>query len=184
MTDILDVYNPDSGKEPWEKLNSETPRAFAAFKTYRDLPGHDRSLAKAVLQLYGEVKPGKLRQFQTWSSRYAWVDRALEWDLEQDRAAREGRIKAIREMNERQARIGQAILQKAVERLRDFEAAELTPELLLRFIQVSTSLERIAMGAPGEITETRTSSLILSAEIDFTTKSDDELREIIRQRLP
>lgn len=181
MNDVITIIVPYGGKDPWEKMENETPRAFSAFKVYRDLPAHNRSLAKAVLALYGKATKSKLRQFQTWSPRYHWVDRAFAWDVERDRQGREAQLSAIREMNERQVAIGKAVQQKAIERLREFDQAELTPELMIRFIQVGMQLERIALGQPTEITETLNKNL--NATINYSEKTDAELREIIGKQL-
>lgn len=178
----LVILNPEDGREPWEKLDEETPRAFSAFKTYRDLPSHGRSLARAVIKLYGEPSKSKLRQFQTWSAKYGWVERALAWDLEVDRVSRVSKLAAIKDMNERQIRVGKVLQQKAIERLKEFDNAELTPEMILRYVQVGMQLERVALGQPTEITESHNQNMNLNAVIDYTEKSDDELRKVIQQK--
>ncbi len=79
---------------PWEKQESETIKAFSAFRAYRDL-GEERSLAKAAA-LTGKGK----RWLEFLSSKFAWQDRIDAWEREQDRI----RIRAERQEVERMAK--------------------------------------------------------------------------------
>lgn len=184
MNNDVEIITIEPIKEPWEKFEEESAKAFSAFKTYRDLQPHQRSLVKAVKKLFGdEVNLSKLRQFQTWSSRYHWVSRANAWDEELDKEARFAQITAVKDMHDRHVKIGKAIQQKAIERLRDLDVTELSPDLILRFIQVGSALERLSLGQPTEITESK--NMNVNLEIDYSEMSDDQLREVIaRKQLP
>ena len=61
----------DEPRQPWDRRENESARAYAAFRAFRDL-GSARRLA--------DVVDFPHRQVQTWSRRHGWVDRA---ELEQ-----------------------------------------------------------------------------------------------------
>ncbi len=177
---MLGDYTP-----PWEKMPNETAKAYGAFIAYRNLPAHERSLKRAVGVLFGDenfVKTSsKLRQFQTWSAQYSWVSRAAAWDEDIDRRAREDQVKAVKEMRTRQVKLAQAMQQKAIERLRSMEAAELDADQVLAYIMSSSKLEAQALGEPPETL--RVNGMILNLPVDYTKVSDEELREFIVQQM-
>lgn len=81
--------------QPWEQWERETPKAFAAFCSYRDL-GSQRSHEK-VREKSGK-SPGYERVIRRWSSRYDWVNRVTAWDnrlQEKVRVATEDALVAI-----------------------------------------------------------------------------------------
>lgn len=63
--------------KPWEKYPEESNKANSAFNVYLSL-GHGRSLSKTRQEL--GKSSGYLRVLETWSSKYNWVYRALEYD--------------------------------------------------------------------------------------------------------
>lgn len=184
MNEII-VIESQATKELWEKLDDEGAKQFSAFKTYRDLPPHQRSLIKAVRKLFGDdAGVSKLRVFQTWSSKYHWVSRAMAWDEEQDREFRQAQINAIKSMKDRHVQIAKALQQKAIERLKELDAAELSPGLILQFINLGSSLERLSLGEPTNISETTNKNSNINLDVNFSELTDDQLREIlIRKQL-
>lgn len=64
-------------KQAWEKRDDETHLAFTYFSSYLQL-GADRSLMKVVEK--HEKKEHYKTQLGIWSSKYAWVYRAAEYD--------------------------------------------------------------------------------------------------------
>lgn len=61
----------------YERLPGETAKAWKAFSMYRDM-GHDRSIENVRISL---GRPSVyLRSLQTWSSKFAWVERAKLYD--------------------------------------------------------------------------------------------------------
>ena len=61
---------------PWDRRSTETTKAYAAFLAYIAL-GARRSIREALRQNSGEtVVSGKLRTWEGWSSKNAWVSRA------------------------------------------------------------------------------------------------------------
>ena len=63
-------------KRPWYRRSTETTKAYAAFRAYIAL-GARRSVRGALRQNSGETAvSGKLRTWEGWSSKNAWVSRA------------------------------------------------------------------------------------------------------------
>ena len=61
---------------PWDRRAAETAKAFAAFRVYCELGAH-RSVREALRQNSGKTAvSGKLRTWEGWCSKYAWVSRA------------------------------------------------------------------------------------------------------------
>ena len=60
----------------WDRRSTETTKAYAAFLAYIAL-GARRSVREALRQNSGETAvSGKLRTWEAWSSKNAWVSRA------------------------------------------------------------------------------------------------------------
>jgi hypothetical protein len=175
---LLDI---DRDLVPWEKLEKETSKAFAAFISYRRLAPKQRSVQKAVREEYGEgANQGKLRQYMEWSRRFNWVARVLAWDEEVDRKAREEEIQQAKEMRTRHIKMAQALQQKAIEKLRTIKADDLEIEQLLRFIEMGTRLERLSRGEPDAIIEERDFVLGISSATEMSTA---ELRKVLTDRV-
>jgi hypothetical protein len=150
----------------------ESPKAFEAFQIYRDL-GTDRSIAKVSKRL-GKSMPLLTR----WSARHSWVERAREWDEEQDRLGKQARLQEIVEMNKRHARIANAIQSKALERLQTMAASELKPLGALTFMDKAIEMERKARGEPTEIIEKRESES-KDASVIWASLKTDEVRKVL-----
>ena len=68
----------DRDRDPatWDRRSTETTKAYAAFLAYIAL-GARRSIREALRQNSGETAvSGKLRTWEGWSSKNAWVSRA------------------------------------------------------------------------------------------------------------
>lgn len=144
------MANPLDARHPWDRRPRETPRAYGAFITYRDL-GPTRSLRR----LAARDSAQNLRQLQTWSSAHDWVDRCGSWDEHLDEERRLTLIEEAREMTRRQATIGQLMLARAAERLRTLDPQTLTVTEAVKLIDVGSRLERLARGEPTDIGEQR-----------------------------
>ena len=65
---------------PWDRRSTETTKAYAAFLAYIALDAR-RSVREALRQNSGETAvSGKLRTWEAWSSKNAWVSRATARD--------------------------------------------------------------------------------------------------------
>lgn len=139
--------------KPWDRRENETSKAYEAFCVYRDM-GTDRSLGKVAAKLQkSETLMGR------WSGCNDWVERAAQWDDEQDRIARitaqKEQAKAIKEMRKRHADLGNAILIKSAQALARIPVDEIKPSDIPRMVDVAAKLERIARGDVGEVVEER-----------------------------
>ena len=70
----------------WDRQPGETPKAFAAFLLYRDLLAIDRSVA-AAREGQQKDREGTVRQWNGWSTRNDWVNRAQDDIANMSRAA-------------------------------------------------------------------------------------------------
>ena len=67
---------------PWDRQPNESPQAFEAFATYRDM-AYQRSLAAVGWRLH------KIRTLLSrWSAAHGWVKRVAAWDAYNDRESR------------------------------------------------------------------------------------------------
>lgn len=129
-----------AGLEPWERQEGESVPAFEAFQLYRDM-GVKRSAGRVAKEC------GKNRSLiERWCTRHGWVDRAAAWDREQDRLWRLEQAEARREVARKHARVGAAMLSKAVQRLQSIDPNKLTPTELERWMRTAAELERTAVG--------------------------------------
>jgi hypothetical protein len=145
---------------PWEQRPGESSRAFGAFCAYRDLGPH-RSLRAAAEAFYRRSSAAVLRQLQTWSGAWGWVERAAAWDRHLDAEARQAQEKARREMAERHAQEARGLQAKALERLRGLRPEELGPADVLRYFVEAAKLERLALGEPEAVFEQRYGPVVL-----------------------
>lgn len=130
---------------PWERAEGETARAHQAFTVYRDA-GPDRSLAKVAATL------GKaLALIERWSVRWAWVYRVAAWDDDQERRRAVELAAARREATARHVSLATAAQERIATRLENLDPDTLTPGDLIRWLDVSVRLERLALGIPDRI---------------------------------
>lgn len=151
-----------STPKPWERQERETPKSFAAFCVYRDMGPQDRTLAKTA-----DVVGKSTSLMDTWSQKYGWVNRAAEWDNEQDRIKREAeqkaQIEAIKEMRKRHTKVAVKMINKADAALDEILAGEIKPADIPRIVDIATKLERISRGDAGEVIEERQGESIAPA---------------------
>ena len=160
-------------KNSWDKQETETNRAYNAFRTYRNM-GALRSLRKAATEFYGIISVSKVNVFLRWSSKHNWVARCGAYDVEQDRIFQVEQRDAIREMNKRQAKIGVTMQNKGITRLLDMDVSELTPDQAARLTKTGVEIERPARGEPTEISEYKGEVGIKIVEIHKQTREDGE----------
>lgn len=153
-------------REPWERLDGESPRAFAAFAAYRDL-GVERSLRK-VHRDTGH----SMGLLSTWSSHNRWVVRAEAWDRHLDAEKR----KAIKARQERalddQATVAQAVLGIVAQRLAAMKPEQLRSGDIPRFLMAAATVQRAALGIPTKIDTTATLSVDGKIQLEDLTAGD------------
>ncbi len=152
-------------KEPWERRQDESDKAFQAFQVYRDL-GPKRSY-RSVAQRLG--KAGSL--VSRWSSRHQWVSRSAAFDAEADRVRVGEMLDEARNMGRSHGMEAKAVkaslvatavatatrlredtawLRDGVKGLSLKEAVELMLQIG-RVLPMLQTAERLAMGQPTEI---------------------------------
>jgi len=177
-----------SAKKLWEMQEKdgkcESPKAFQAFTTYRDL-GPDRSFVKVAVLL------GRTRQVVSlWANQWYWKSRILAWEEELDRRKRERKFKDIEEMHIRHAKHAQSVenalmvpiqaflkkINKDQTLMRDNEFDNTTQQDLFDLVTTIADklpkvvdIERKSRGEPTEIN---------SYKIDLNSLTEDELEKL------
>ena len=112
---------------PWDRREGETPRAFAAFCLYRDLPAVDRSIVAAVAQHRQNGGKASVRNWETWSSLYNWSERSLAGDSDLASRRRIRRGEALERAQDDIANMSRAALAKLLPLLQPTDAGGLDP---------------------------------------------------------
>ena len=145
----------------------ESRRAIAACNDYL-LMGPGRSI-DILLERYltaTELPPThRVMTLKDWSRHYGWVKRAEEYDAVRDHERLKGAQDELEAMNKRHIQALTGLQMRALERLRDLNASELTPGELRQFLLGGIELERKVRGLPTHI----------------LAMGDDELLEFIRR---
>lgn len=162
-------------KKLWHRQADESAKAFHAFMLYRDMLPKSRSIER-VREILGK-SAGYSRHLQNWSSRYQWVTRATAHDDYLAEVRSEAQANAIREMSERQAKIGMALQQIGLTFLQTHGLEE--GRDAIRAVSEGAKIERVARGEPSEIVELQAAKL-KSVE-DYT---DEELEWTIEHGKP
>ena len=112
---------------PWDRQHGETPKAFAAFCLYRDLPAVDRSILAAVAQQRKLGGKAPVRNWETWSSLYNWSERSLASDSNLASRRRIRRGDALERAQDDIANMSRAALAKLLPLLQPTDAGGLDP---------------------------------------------------------
>ena len=111
----------------WDRQPGETPKAFAAFCIYRDLPAVDRSIVAAVAQQRENGGKAPVRNWETWSSLYNWRERGLASDSDLASRRRMRRGDALERAQDDIANMSRAALAKLLPLLQPTDAGGLDP---------------------------------------------------------
>ncbi len=145
----------EAERAEYERQVAEGHRAFAGFVAYRDQSPGTRSLREAA-RLTGKSQ----KLMQSWSAEYNWVARAVAWDREQDRVARQARLDEIKRINKRHGDLAEQMLDHVAAYLPSAAAAlPRSPHAVAEWVKTATKVQRDALGiaepasrtfAPGE----------------------------------
>lgn len=179
--------------QTWNKNPKETSRAYNAFLIYKNL-GALRSLRKTAEVFYGAAYFSKYlakeQQIFRWSSKYNWVARCLDWDIEEERIQIEEKRKDIAEMDRRQAKDGMEMskigmynikLQATDDPPKDKHGKIIKPKIPVpestRLFTEGTKAERLARGEVTEISGHKGELNIKVIEVDdeIAKKALDEI---------
>lgn len=122
----------DPDRPVWERQAQETDEAYKAFQAY--LESERRKVT--------EHGPNALR----WSSHWSWGFRAFEFDKHVSAVEMQDLIRYRVKMNQRHRRLASAVQAQVVEALQGFNPAHLKPADLVRWLEVSVRIERLASG--------------------------------------
>ncbi len=142
----------------WEKLDSESSRAFQRFCSYRDM-GIDRSLRKLARDL--QINVSTLAEL---SKKYSWQTRITDFDIYIERASQHSQIAQIRIMKRRQTalalRAQKAAAQGLTKLIREIESdkTSLKPEGLSKLLDTGCRIERLNRDVPEQNIELKQES--------------------------
>ena len=131
--------------KPWERQPGETAKAYAAFLHYRDLPAIDRSVA-AARERQERDRKGTLRQWNGWSMRNGWVNRAAEHDSDLASRRRERVAKELERSKDDAVLLIRAALAKVAERIQGMDPEELATGQIPAALRTLIELEFKALG--------------------------------------
>lgn len=132
----------------WERLKWETNSAYEAFKIYRELPLSKRKQTEVARRL--GKSPSVVHK---WAKLYMWTARVEAKDAEEERREALEVSEDRRRMYKRHANVSRLFQNKVLERLQSLNPAELTPNQLAQWFEVSAKIERQAMGDSTETIE-------------------------------
>lgn len=177
---------------PWERQPGETPTQYRYFIVYRDLhrettedgdypslPFQERELAEVA-----ELTDKKIGYMHQMSSKQNWRKRGAAYDLHLEKIIREANERSIIDMNKRQAKIGQALQSKALNRLQTMQPEELSAREVKDYLVDGSKIERMARGEATENTQTTNSHTIegkieiKKTGMDLSKLTDEELKTL------
>ena len=124
--------------KPWERMEGEGPKAFEAFRVYRDM-GPERTITAVGKQL------SKSRNLiDRWKDRWNWAERVRAYDNGLERTAHQEAVKNVREMQKRHIGMAAQIQHKGMLALQSLKPGSMKPNELIAFIREATKLEREA----------------------------------------
>ena len=129
----------------WERQPGETAKAYAAFLLYRGLPAIDRSVEAAREGQYKDRK-GTVRQWNGWSMRNGWVNRAAEHDSDLASRRREHTAKELERSQDDALILIKAVLDKVKECIEGMDPEELAAGQIPSALRTLIELEFKALG--------------------------------------
>ena len=120
--------DPDTTTPIYEQQPGESNKQYELFKIYRDL-GVKRTQQKACEEAYGKVTIGKQRgmgYMRQLAFQWSWPERISAWEARQDDLLKEELQIEARECARRHLKIGMLLQSKALQRLQNSDASELT----------------------------------------------------------
>lgn len=156
--------------KPWERLETESAKAFAAFVLYRDL-GADRSQMKVVQE------SGKNRALiQRWSTEHYWVQRAEAYDRHLDQEWTKTRVARRRKAAERNADLADVAIEKLAAAVKEFKPEDFTPSGVSRLMNATIRMQQLALGGATE-NVTISGPDGGSVKVDYSQLTDEERLE-------
>ena len=130
----------------WERQPSETPKAFAAFGLYLNIPPLGRSVRAAVESFRQNGGKASVRNWETWSSLYNWRNRAAEHDSDLASRRRERMAQELEWAHDDAFVLIQATLAKVKERIEGVDPEELSAGQIPAALRTLIELEFKVLG--------------------------------------
>ena len=130
----------------WDRSEKETPKAFAAFCLYRDIPALDRSIRAAVESFRKQGGKTSERNWEHWASRYDWRNRAAEHDSDLASRRRERMEKELDRAKDDGVILIRATLAKVAERIQGMDVEDLAVGQIPAALKTLFELEFKALG--------------------------------------
>lgn len=145
--DQLPDTTPEAELVPlWERKDGESPKSYEMFVTFRDM-GPTRTIVSACKRYYGpEASNSKMRGMAELSKLWNWPARAEAFDSYLEKQGRIAKVEEVKAMNKRHVQVARAGLSKAIEALGKLKIDEMKPSDIAKLIELSTKLERLALG--------------------------------------
>lgn len=136
----LSLVVEPSDTQPWDRREGETPRAYANFRVFRDLPALQRTV-EATTTATGT----KLATARHWATEWEWWPRANAWDDACHAIEDQERLEAIRSMHKTHRTAGRAALMKALQALQMMHPESMPPSTVARLLELGAKLERATL---------------------------------------
>ena len=160
---------------------NESTRQRLAFDQYVRL-GAKRSLVSLYETLRGDPSVigaqcgPALSTLESWSTTFHWQERLSDIEREASRRDHDELIQQVRTMNDRHARAGMGLQQKAVERLTTVKGEDLQPLDAVKALVEGIRIERLARGAATE--RIHQEGEFIHGHIDLGNFSLEELKRL------
>ena len=126
---------------PWDRLPRESDQAWQAFREYRDLgPGRT---AQRVADIVGK----STFHIHTYSSRFAWVQRARAFEEWLDGKRIDEFEKSVRDMARKHALAAEFMWRKAMEVIQKTPVEEITIRDAIAMFRAALPMERTSRAA-------------------------------------
>jgi len=162
-------------RQLWERQPGESPKAFHAFRLFRDL-AEKRTLAK-VAQTLGCSSTNVER----WARRWAWTQRTYEFDLVQEEEWRQQAARDRIAMRRRQIALGQALQGVAAYGLREWQdriaeklPLHMRPDEIATLLKLGNELEAKGHG------EEKDGGRFTRIVVNFNTLTDKKFEESLK----
>ena len=161
----------ETPSEIWLKLPNESEQAFNAWCAYRDM-NPPRSMRKLALECNKS-----LTLLARWATRWRWQKR-LEAFLRNREETRLLELEqTIKQTKERHIGIAQMMQGKAIERLREIDPKQLSPDSVVKFLDLAVTMERKSLDIEVPVKQVSTTHIT-----ELTVHEARELRSPLQDR--
>lgn len=123
-------------RQVWERQDGETPRAYDAFRRFRDAG------PRRAVEPIADAAEVSLNTAKRWSARHLWHTRAEAWDDHCHRIEDEGRLDKLRKMHADHVKAGQIAILKAMQALAGMPANQIPAGAAARLLELGVRIER------------------------------------------